>query len=110
MRSTVASDFASTDAGRKRLAHDERAEPHAIDFARECAERHERFVATEPIARAAVLGEIQEQVIRQPDGIEAGCFGRARVLDDGRELERVLPGNRVVVLGQRESELHRRRG
>ena len=54
----------------QRLAEHERAEPHVGDAAGQRRERHDRVEARLPIGWAAVLGDVEEQVIRQPHRVE----------------------------------------
>ena len=83
MRSSVASALASTAAGRNASQSDERAEPRARLTAPASADSvtigSKRAVA---IGRAAVLRDVEEEVIRQPQRVEPERFGRRRVLDD----------------------------
>ena len=82
-------------------------EPDVGDVARERAERDERLVATEPVGRAAVLREVEEQVVRQPHRIERRRASAARrVVDDRLEPQRVLarrPSSRTAAARARAS-------
>ena len=46
-------------------------------------------------------------MVGEPDRLRAAALGEARVLDDRVELQRSLPRDRVVVLREREPDVHR---
>ena len=54
------------------------------------AKRDDRIEHAVPIGRAAVLGDVEEEVVRQPQRVVPGAFGGLRVFDDARPSQRRL--------------------
>jgi hypothetical protein len=95
--------------GPESFAEHQRAEANLRDATRQRRERDHRIETRFFIRRAAVLPDVEEEMIREPHRIESGCARALRVVDDGVELQRALALNRIVVLRECEPETHRSR-
>ena len=108
-QSSVARLLASTAAGRS-ASHITRVPSRTSGTSgAKRAEGDERIEAASRLARAAVLGQVEEEMVGEPQRIRARARCDLGVLHDGPELQRALAGYRVVVLGQRQAEVHGRR-
>ena len=93
--------------GTQRLAQHERAEPRARDGAGERGQRRQRLERAVAGRRAAVLREVEEEVVRQPQRVEARApRPAARSARSVSYCSGDSPGDRVVVLRKREAETH----
>ena len=99
-RSSVASAFARTDAGRSASQNTSVPSRTPRHPARQRGERHDRIETRFAVGRSAVLGQVEEEVVRHPHGVVARRRRALRVVDDRLEPQRTLAGNRVVVLRQ----------
>src|SRR5581483_1705724 len=88
------------------LAHHERPEPRPVHRTCERAERGDRLVRAVATRVGPVLREVEEHVVGQPQRVEAELLGATSERDDRVPPERVLAGDGVVVLRERESDAH----
>jgi hypothetical protein len=93
-------------SGAQRLTDDERAEPWARDRARQGGQRGQRLEDTLALLGSAVLGDVEEEVVGEPQRVEAERFGPLRVMQERLPPQRRFAGHRVVVLGQRQADTH----
>ena len=92
----------------QRLAQHERAEARSGDDPGQRGERDDGVEDALPIGRTAVLGHVEEEVVRHPERVVPGAFGGDGELDHAVPAQRRLTGDRVVVLRERQSDPHRR--
>ena len=108
MRSRVASDFASTAAGRNASHSTSVPRRGARHVTGERGQGDDRIEDATTIGRPAVLGDVEEEVVRHPERVEPGALGGLRVRRRRSPPQRRLPGDREVVLRECESDAHRR--
>ena len=108
MRSRVASDFARIAAGRSASQSTRVPSRGPRDDTRQRGERNDRIEHAATCGGTAVLGEVEEQMVRHPEGVVPGAFGGPRILHDAGPPQRRLPRDRVVVLRECQSDAHRR--
>ena len=82
MTSRLASDFASTAAGRSASHSTSVPRRGARDLARERGEGDDGIERRLRDRGSAVLRHVEEEVVRQPQRVEPGGFGRTCALDD----------------------------
>src|SRR5215218_3582581 len=90
----------------QRLARDQRAETGTGDGASQRGQGDEGLVDAVGLGCPAVLGDVEEQVVRQPERVEAERLGPPRVVEQGVPSQRRFTGHGVVVLRKRETDAH----